>query len=50
MGVAEAGLMIDVQLHRSIAEFGDIEDHLYGRDPVLFTMELDRFEVRVALP
>ena len=32
--------MIDVQLHRSIAEFGDIADHLYGRDPVLFTMEL----------
>ena len=40
VGVAEAGLMIDVQLHRSIAEFGDIADHLYGRDPVLFTMEL----------
>jgi RimJ/RimL family protein N-acetyltransferase len=32
--------MIDVRLHRSIAEFGDIADHLYGRDPVLFTMEL----------
>jgi hypothetical protein len=32
--------MIDVRLHRSIAEFGDIADHLYGRDPVLFTEEL----------
>jgi hypothetical protein len=32
--------MIDVRLHRSIAEFGDIADHLYGRDPVLFTVEL----------
>jgi hypothetical protein len=40
VGVAEAGLMIDVRLHRSIAEFGDIADHLYGRDPVLFTVEL----------
>jgi RimJ/RimL family protein N-acetyltransferase len=32
--------MIDVQLHRSTTEFGDIADHLYGRDPVLFTVEL----------
>jgi hypothetical protein len=32
--------MIDVRLHRSIAEFGDVADHLYGRDPVLFTGEL----------
>jgi len=32
--------MIDVRLHRSITEFGGIAAHLYGRDPVLFTVEL----------
>ena len=32
--------MVDVQLHRSIAEFGVIADRLYHRDPVMFTAEL----------
>jgi predicted GNAT family acetyltransferase len=34
------GFMVDVQLHRSITGFGDIADHLYRHDPVLFTLEL----------
>ena len=32
--------MVDVQLHRSIAEFGVIADRLFHRDPVMFTAEL----------
>ena len=36
--------MADVQLHRSITQFGDIVDRLYRRNPVLFTAELTALE------
>jgi RimJ/RimL family protein N-acetyltransferase len=36
--------MADVQIHRSIAQFQNIVDRLYRRDPVLFTAELTALE------